>query len=104
MLDTTMITHITMRRADLSWERARCSKTSLRPPMALPWKEGVFEPGFPLLKRISRNGLSMPTEIRPNTRDRILKNMYRANLPLYRDKYWRITANFCNRCRFGGQS
>jgi hypothetical protein len=65
-----------------------CAKISLRPPIALPWSlTPPFGPGFPLLNRTSRNGLSIPTEISPNRRDRILKNMYRAILPLYLDKY-----------------
>ena len=36
----------------------------------------------------------MPREISPNMMERTLKNMYNTNLPLYLDKYSRITENF----------
>ena len=42
----------------------------------LPSKRGI------ILKRISRKGLSIPSEISPNRMERILKNMYKTNLPL----------------------
>src|SRR5258707_901891 len=71
------------------------SMTVFKDPTALPLMVNAFCVSLsPLLNRMDRKGLSIPSDIRPNKVESRVKTRYITNLPLYFDRYCRMRENF----------